>query len=134
MEDEIVACDCILESRKVEKIAFDEGEACIFLRFGKERALPGAEVIECRDSMSGSQQPIHEIAADKPGSAGNETIHAALRVAVSPTGVVKMFCAFRSAHNSTLVPSGSGIRRSIASIPFSTRDTSDLPLPTFATG
>ena len=42
--------------------------------------------------------------------------------------------ALRSAHSSTLVPSGSATRRSAAKRPLRTRETSDVPPPTFATG
>ena len=99
------------ERSRVERVALDEREAGIRNGAGEKPMEAGRKVVESRDVVPVREEPIHEGAADEPGTPGDKCVHAdeitynaPRRVAVSGSQQNVM---------STVVSSGELLLRSI---------------------
>ena len=90
MEHEIVARYSMLQIGQRQQIAFDQREARRTRRLGEKGSLAGREIVVDRDGMTGGQQTIGEIAADKTGPAANECTHENISLAKS-TAIASIF-------------------------------------------
>src|SRR5262249_54188268 len=75
VEDEVVADHGRLQVEQVDHVAFDQAERRATADLRQEGPLAGGEVVVARDLVPVGQQPVDQVAADKPGGASDEDLH-----------------------------------------------------------
>ena len=72
MEDDLDAANGVVDTLVAAQLALDDLD--VVLDSGQVRAVAGGEVVEDADVVAALQQRMHEVAADKTGSAGDEDL------------------------------------------------------------
>ena len=73
MKDHVAARHSCPQFLEVQHVAFDQRERGVVLCAGKELHHTGREIVVADNPISGGQQPINQMAADKSGRAGDES-------------------------------------------------------------
>ena len=97
-------CMACRSCSRVEQVAFDESEAAIFQRVGRELLPAGDQIVEADDVVAVGEQAVHQIAPDKPGAARDEMAGHVYSLSFVEDDVEKLGIYTKELRGSSLAP------------------------------